>query len=68
MQEKVYEEVVDVLGTDRPADFKDLPNLKYTERFIYETLRLFPLGGVVVRSHEDDIQLGTFVEFWCLKR
>lgn len=48
---------MDVFGSDRTVEYNDLPHLKYTERFIFETNRLFPLGPIVVRSHEDDIKL-----------
>lgn len=58
LQERVYEEVSDVLGSDRTIEFTDLPKLKYTERFIQETNRLFPIGPLVVRGNDDDINLG----------
>lgn len=51
---------MDVVGPDRAIQHDDLPKLKYVERFINETNRLFPVGPVVVRENLDDIDLGHF--------
>ncbi|CAG9773148.1 unnamed protein product [Ceutorhynchus assimilis] len=58
IQEKVYEEVMEVVG-DKDITHQDLPNLKYTEAAIYESLRLFPVAPIIGRSCEEDIDLGT---------
>lgn len=60
----MHEEVLDVLGPDRAVEYTDLPNLKYTEQFINETNRLFPIGPVIVRAHEGDLQIGKLY-FFC---
>ncbi|XP_031351067.1 cytochrome P450 4c21-like [Photinus pyralis] len=57
VQEKVYEEVMDVLGPDRPCDVKDLGRFVYLERVMRETMRLFPPGSVFGRNVTGDIQL-----------
>ncbi|XP_063927146.1 cytochrome P450 4C1-like [Zophobas morio] len=57
VQDRVLEEVVGVVGTDREVLPEDLPHLKYTERVIKETLRLFPNGPYIVRDIEDDLVL-----------
>lgn len=49
---------MDIIGPDRPIEYDDLPKLKYVERFINETNRLFPVGPIVVRDHSGDIDLG----------
>ncbi|CAG9773147.1 unnamed protein product [Ceutorhynchus assimilis] len=58
IQEKVYKEVMEVVG-DKDITHQDLPNLKYTEATICETLRLFPVVPVIGRSCDEDIDLGT---------
>lgn len=54
----VYEEVMDVIGPDRHIEYDDLPNLKYTERVVFETNRLFPVGPLIVRNNNTEIDLG----------
>ncbi|KAG5900114.1 hypothetical protein JTB14_016082 [Gonioctena quinquepunctata] len=39
----------------------DLPQLKYTERFIKETLRFYPVGPFLVRAIDKDIDIGDHV-------
>ncbi|KAF2885100.1 hypothetical protein ILUMI_21103 [Ignelater luminosus] len=57
IQEKVYEEVICVLGPDRPVQCTDLGKFEYLERVIKETMRLFPVGPIVARAITEDIQL-----------
>ncbi|KAJ8982605.1 hypothetical protein NQ317_005077 [Molorchus minor] len=61
LQQKVFEEVIDVIGPDRAVEPADLPHLKYTERFVKETLRIFPVAGFVVRAVEEDVDIGDHV-------
>nr|XP_023023383.1 cytochrome P450 4C1-like [Leptinotarsa decemlineata] len=56
--QRVYEEVIDILGHDRIVIASDLPKLKYTERVIKENLRIFPIAAVFARSLEEDIDIG----------
>ncbi|XP_074029603.1 cytochrome P450 4C1 isoform X2 [Leptinotarsa decemlineata] len=58
VQQRVYEEVIDILGHDRIVIASDLPKLKYTERVIKENLRIFPIAAVFARSLEEDIDIG----------
>lgn len=57
IQEKVYEEVLDVLGPDRPVEHTDLNRFPYMERVMRETMRLFPVGPLLVRAITKDIKL-----------
>ncbi|KAG5894243.1 hypothetical protein JTB14_007870 [Gonioctena quinquepunctata] len=61
VQQKVYEEVIDIVGTDRMVIASDLPKMKYTERVIRETLRLFPIAAVFARTLGEDIDIGEFI-------
>ncbi|KAG5875109.1 hypothetical protein JTB14_018587 [Gonioctena quinquepunctata] len=58
MQDKMYDEIMGVLGPDRDIEPSDLPQLKYTERFIKETLRFFPTVPFLLRAIVEDIDVG----------
>ncbi|XP_056646965.1 uncharacterized protein LOC130451760 [Diorhabda sublineata] len=58
VQQKVLEEVLAILGPDRPVSPSDLPELKYTERVIKESLRLFPVAAHFLRKISEDIDAG----------
>ncbi|CAG9814837.1 unnamed protein product [Phaedon cochleariae] len=57
IQEKVYEEVMEVLGPDRQVEPQDISRMKYTDRAVKETLRIFPTAPVTVRTVETDLRL-----------
>ncbi|KAF5274446.1 hypothetical protein FQA39_LY18725 [Lamprigera yunnana] len=57
IQQKVYEEVMDVLGPDKFVEHSDLNKFEFLERVLKETMRLFPAGPFLVRSITKDIQL-----------
>ncbi|XP_057670074.1 uncharacterized protein LOC130902190 [Diorhabda carinulata] len=61
VQQKVLEEVLATLGPDRPVSPSDLPELKYTERVIKESLRLFPVAAHFLRKISEDIDAGDIV-------
>ncbi|XP_074029631.1 cytochrome P450 4C1 isoform X2 [Leptinotarsa decemlineata] len=61
VQQKIYEEMIDILGPDRNVEAFDLPKMKYTERVIKENLRLFPIAALVARRIEEDINLGDVI-------
>ncbi|XP_026750988.2 cytochrome P450 4C1-like isoform X2 [Galleria mellonella] len=58
VQEKVYQELCKVFGdSNRPVIKEDLPKLKYLERVVKETLRLFLPVPFVIRKVLNDIAL-----------
>ncbi|CAG9770374.1 unnamed protein product [Ceutorhynchus assimilis] len=59
VQEKVYQEVMSVVGCDRHIYFEDLPYLKYTERAILETMRILPVTPFLGRKASADTDIGT---------
>jgi cytochrome P450 len=59
LQNKVYEELESIFqGSDRSTTMKDLTEMKYLERVIKETLRLYPSVPIIAREITEDIQLG----------
>lgn len=62
IQEKVYEELHNIFeGSDRPVLCEDLPRMTYLERVIKETMRIFPVGPLIVRAISEDIILGKYI-------
>jgi cytochrome P450 len=59
LQEKVYEEMTRIFeGSDRQPTKEDLEQMKYLDRVIKETLRLYPSAFVIGRQTETDVQIG----------
>ncbi|XP_057669812.1 cytochrome P450 4C1-like [Diorhabda carinulata] len=61
VQQNVLEEILAILGPDRPVSPSDLSELKYTERVIKESLRLFPVAALFGRNITEDIDAGDIV-------
>ncbi|KAJ8732610.1 hypothetical protein PYW07_015209 [Mythimna separata] len=57
IQEKVYEELCEVFDDDRMLVKEDLIKLKYLERVVKESLRLFPPVPLIIRKVLEDITL-----------
>ncbi|XP_054286450.1 cytochrome P450 4C1-like [Macrosteles quadrilineatus] len=58
VQEKAYKEVMDILqDDDRDATFQDLQNMKYLDKVIKETLRIYPPAQFVARNASEDLDL-----------
>jgi hypothetical protein len=58
-QEKLYEEMTTIFeGSDQQPTRVDLEQMKYLNRGIKETLRLYPNPSSIGRLTETDIQIG----------
>lgn len=58
VEEKLLTELDYVLGS-KPPSTKDLPNLRYTEMVIKESMRLFPPAWIFGRVAQQDVSLGS---------
>ncbi|XP_050503167.1 cytochrome P450 4C1-like isoform X2 [Diabrotica virgifera virgifera] len=61
IQQKVFEEAVDILGPDRRSFPEDIQKMTYLERVLKETLRLFPGIPLLGRRLVEDIDGGDMV-------
>ncbi|XP_033216126.1 cytochrome P450 4g15-like [Belonocnema kinseyi] len=58
IQARVYEELDEIFkGSDRPCTFQDTLEMKYLERVILETLRMFPPVPAIARQINEDVRL-----------
>ncbi|KAJ0179419.1 hypothetical protein K1T71_005131 [Dendrolimus kikuchii] len=58
IQDKVIEEIDQIFGdSDRPATFQDTLEMKYLERCLMETLRLYPPVPIIARHLKQEITL-----------
>ncbi|KDR12227.1 cytochrome P450 4C1-like isoform X2 [Zootermopsis nevadensis] len=62
VQEKAYQEQKSIFqGSDRSPTMKDLNEMKYLERVIKETLRLYPSVPGIGRVLNEDVKMGEFI-------
>lgn len=62
VQQKVFDEIDSIFnGTDRPATLADLNEMKYLERVIKESMRIFPPVPVLGRILSEDVQLDEYL-------
>lgn len=58
IQEKVVQELNEIFGdSDRPATFQDTLEMKYLERCLMETLRMFPPVPIIARELKENLKL-----------
>ncbi|XP_075973040.1 cytochrome P450 4g15 [Anticarsia gemmatalis] len=58
IQDKVIDELDKIFGdSDRPATFQDTLEMKYLERCLMETLRMFPPVPIIARHLKQDVTL-----------
>lgn len=59
VQDEVYKEIWEIFrDSDSDITQKNLPNLRYLEMVIKETLRLFPTAPVLQRQTDVQLELG----------
>ncbi|CAD6208793.1 GSCOCT00003601001.2-RA-CDS [Cotesia congregata] len=60
IQDRVYEELNEIFkGSDRPCTFQDTLEMKYLERVIMESLRMFPPVPAIARELKQDVKIAT---------
>lgn len=60
IQEKVVQELYDIFGdSDRPATFQDTLEMKYLERCLMETLRMYPPVPIIARELKENLRLSS---------
>lgn len=60
VQERVYAEQRQIFGDSRrPVTFADTLEMKYLERVIFETLRMYPPVPIIARKLNEDVQLAS---------
>nr|WKR34927.1 cytochrome P450 CYP4Q84 [Monolepta hieroglyphica] len=61
-QEQIYQEIITVLGdSDKDPDLNELNELKLMERFIKESLRLYPSVPLITRKHEKESYINEYL-------
>lgn len=61
LQDKVVAELHDIFGeSDRPANIEDLNAMRFLERCIKETLRLYPPVPFLTRTLSETVKLSMF--------
>lgn len=67
IQDKVIEELDQIFGdSDRPATFQDTLEMKYLERCLMETLRLYPPVPIIARHVKQDVTLRKYISFFLM--
>jgi len=60
IQEKVIQEIDEIFGeSDRPVTFQDTLEMKYLERCLMETLRMYPPVPIIAREIKTDLKLAS---------
>lgn len=60
IQDRVIQELDEIFGdSDRPATFADTLEMKYLERCLMETLRMYPPVPIIARELQQDVKLAS---------
>ncbi|CAL1675294.1 unnamed protein product [Lasius platythorax] len=60
IQDKVIQELDEIFGdSDRPVTFQDTMEMKYLERCLMETLRMYPPVPLIARTIKTDLKLAS---------
>nr|CAH7769827.1 unnamed protein product [Callosobruchus chinensis] len=67
IQDRVYTELKEIFQDDmnRPITFSDTLQMKYLERVIMESLRLYPPVPIIARKVNEDVKLGKGCCLFC---
>lgn len=57
LQNKLFEEILSILGPEGPVDVENLKVLEYTEMVVLEALRLLPVLSIFGRQNPFDVHL-----------
>lgn len=57
IQEKLYQEI-STSGLDNDLPDKELAKLKYLEKVIKESMRIFPIAPILFRKAKEDVKFG----------
>lgn len=61
MQERLYKEIIAVVGPDGDVTNGDLKSFPYLEQVFKETLRFFTIIPFIIRELSEEYKLGTYV-------
>ncbi|XP_070560164.1 cytochrome P450 20A1-like isoform X2 [Ptychodera flava] len=62
IQDKVYEEVIEILGKERDVDFMNQSRLRYLKRVMDETIRCSVLAPMAARvNYEEDMKVVDYI-------
>lgn len=65
IQARVYEELYEIFGaSDRPVTFADTLRMKYLERVILESLRMYPPVPIIARKLKRDVMICKLIFQW----
>ncbi|VEN54740.1 unnamed protein product, partial [Callosobruchus maculatus] len=57
IQERLYNDIVDICGTERPVTMEDLSRIEYADCVIKESLRLFPAVPIIGRYTQESLDI-----------
>ncbi|VEN60443.1 unnamed protein product, partial [Callosobruchus maculatus] len=58
IQERLYEDIVNICGTEGPVTMEDLSRIGYADCVIKESLRLFPVVPIIGRYTQESLDIG----------